>query len=80
LDWILDLLTTYTHDSELQAVTTPSPISTIYKLPQHPINIFQPAVFTSRSLATASNSGYPSVSALKLSLHSILIETDYTDY
>jgi hypothetical protein len=29
LDWRIDLLTTYTHDSELQAVTTPPLISTI---------------------------------------------------
>jgi hypothetical protein len=40
LDWWMDLLTTYTQDSEL-----PPLISTIHKSPQH-----------SRSLATASNS------------------------
>jgi hypothetical protein len=53
----MDLLATYTHDSELQAITAPPLISTIHKSPQHPLSLFQPAVFTSRSLATASNSG-----------------------
>jgi hypothetical protein len=52
----------YTHDSELQAVTTPPLTSTIHKSPQHPLNPFQPAVFISRSLATASNSGDSSAS------------------
>jgi hypothetical protein len=50
------LLTIYTHDSELQAITAPPLIATIHKSPQHPISHFQPAVFTSRSLATAYNS------------------------
>jgi hypothetical protein len=53
----MNLLTTYTHDSELQTITAPPLISTIHKSPQHPLSLFQPAVFTSRSLATASNSG-----------------------
>jgi hypothetical protein len=35
LDWILDLLTTYTHNSELQVITAPSLISTLCKSPQH---------------------------------------------
>jgi hypothetical protein len=57
LDWWMDLLTTYTHDSELQAVTAPPPITTA---PAKPF----PAccVFTSRSLATASDSGDASAS------------------
>jgi hypothetical protein len=46
LNWILDLLTTYTHDSELQAVTAPPLISTIHKPPRHPLSLFQPAVST----------------------------------
>jgi hypothetical protein len=40
----MDLLTTYTHDSELQAVTAPPLISTIHKSPQQLLSIFQPAV------------------------------------
>jgi hypothetical protein len=44
LDWILDLLTTYTHDLELQVITVPLLISTIHKSPQHPLNLFQCAV------------------------------------
>jgi hypothetical protein len=52
----LDLLTTYTHDSELQANITPSLISTIDKSPLHPLSVFPRCCdFTSRSLATASN-------------------------
>jgi hypothetical protein len=43
-DWILDLLTTYTHDSELQTITEPSPISTIHKLLQHTRSLLQTAV------------------------------------
>jgi hypothetical protein len=35
LDWIFDLLTTHTHSSEIQVITTPSLISTLYKSPQH---------------------------------------------
>jgi hypothetical protein len=42
--WWLDLLTTYTHDSELQAITAPPLISTFYKSQQHPLSLFQPAV------------------------------------
>jgi hypothetical protein len=38
----MDLLTTYTHGSELQAVTTP-PLIAIHKSPQHPLSLFQPA-------------------------------------
>jgi hypothetical protein len=36
LYWWMDLLTIYTHDSELQAITAPPLISTIHKPPQHP--------------------------------------------
>jgi hypothetical protein len=42
LDSILDLLATYTHDSELQATTAPMLISTVHKSPQHPLSLFQP--------------------------------------
>jgi hypothetical protein len=34
----MDLLTTYAHDSELQAITAPPLISTIHKSPQHPLS------------------------------------------
>jgi hypothetical protein len=44
IDGVLDLLTTYIHDSELQAITAPSLVSTFYKSPQHTQSIFQPAV------------------------------------
>jgi hypothetical protein len=47
MDWWMNLLTTYTHDSELQAITALSVISTLYKSPQHPLNLFQPAVLSS---------------------------------
>jgi hypothetical protein len=40
----MGLLPTYTHDSELQAVTAPPLISTIHISPQHPPSLFQPAV------------------------------------
>jgi hypothetical protein len=62
LDWWLYLTTTYTHDSELQAITDPPRISTIHKS-KHLLSIFPACcVFTSHSLATASNSGDSSAS------------------
>jgi hypothetical protein len=39
----MNLLITYTHDSELQAITALH-LSTIHKSPQHSLNLFQPAV------------------------------------
>jgi hypothetical protein len=44
MDWILDLLITYTHYSELRAITAPSLIYTLYSSPQRPLSPFQPAV------------------------------------
>jgi hypothetical protein len=44
LNWWMDLLTTYTHNSEPQVITAPSLIPTILKLPKHPLSLFQPAV------------------------------------
>jgi hypothetical protein len=38
LAWILDLLTTYTYNSEIQVITGPLLISTIHKSPQHPLS------------------------------------------
>jgi hypothetical protein len=46
----------YHTDSELQVITAPPLIPKIHKSPQHPLSLFQPAVFTSRYTATASNS------------------------
>jgi hypothetical protein len=60
----MDLLTTYTHDWELQAIKAPPLISKIHRLPQHPLSLFQPTVFTRRSLKTASNDEDFSVSVL----------------
>jgi hypothetical protein len=77
LDWWMDLLTTYTHDSELQAITAPLLISTIHQSPQHPLSLFPACcVFTSRSLVTASNSGDSSASGLKSSLNGGSLPTD----
>jgi hypothetical protein len=54
----MDLLTTYTHHSELQVITELLQISTLYKSSQHSLSLFPACcVFISRSLATASNSG-----------------------
>jgi hypothetical protein len=48
LDWRSDLLTTYTNNSELQAITAPPLISINHKSPQQPLSLFfQPAVSSS---------------------------------
>jgi hypothetical protein len=57
MDWWMDLLTTYIHDSELQVIKAPLLISTIHESPQHPLSLFPACCVNSRSLATASNSG-----------------------
>jgi hypothetical protein len=58
LGWWMNLLNTYTHDTELHAITGPPLIFIIHKSTQHPLSPFPACcVFTSRSLATASNSG-----------------------
>jgi hypothetical protein len=44
LDLWVDLLTTYTHDSEVRVITAPLLISTVHKSTQHPLSIFQPTV------------------------------------
>jgi hypothetical protein len=57
LDRWLDLLTTYTHDPELQAVTVPPQFSAIHISPQHPLSLFPACcVFISCSLAMTLNS------------------------
>jgi hypothetical protein len=75
LNWLLNLLTTYTHESELQGISAP-PLISIHKptehnkSPQHPLSLFPAcSVFISRSLATPSNSGYFQLNALKSSLN-----------
>jgi hypothetical protein len=47
MDWWMDLLITCIRHSELQAITAPPLISTIYKPPQHLLSLFQPAVSSS---------------------------------
>jgi hypothetical protein len=44
IDWILDLLSTYAHHSELHIIITLTLISTLHKSPQYPLSLFQPAV------------------------------------
>jgi hypothetical protein len=59
----MDLLTTYTQHLEVQTITAPPLIPTIHKSPQHTLSSFPACcVFTSRSQATASNSGDSSAS------------------
>jgi hypothetical protein len=63
LDWWMDLPNTYTHHSELQVITAPPLISTLYKSPLHPLTLFPACcVFISRSLPAASNRGDSSAS------------------
>jgi hypothetical protein len=63
MDWILDLVTTRTHHSELQVIAAPLLISTVHRSPQHPLSLFPACcVFKSHSLAMASNSGNSSAS------------------
>jgi hypothetical protein len=61
----MDLLTTFTHDSELHTITALSLIYILYKSLQQPPKLFQRAVF-SWSLATASNSAASSASSARL--------------
>jgi hypothetical protein len=59
LGWRLDLLTTYTHNSGLQAITAPPP--------QHPLTLFPACyIFISRSLATAPNNADSSASQVHI--------------
>jgi hypothetical protein len=63
----MDLLTTYTHDSELQVIKAPPLNSTTRKSPTPPAKPFPACcVFTSRSLTTDSNSGDSSASRPQL--------------
>jgi hypothetical protein len=51
---------------ELQVITAPSLIFTIQKSPVHALSLFQPAVSSSRYLATASNNGDLSASRAQI--------------
>jgi hypothetical protein len=44
MDWWMDLLTTYTHHSELQVITALSLNSTVQKSPEHLLSFLQPTV------------------------------------
>jgi hypothetical protein len=72
----MDVLTTYTRDSELQEITAPPLIFTIHKSPQHPLSLFQPAVpppaAPRQRLLIAKI-----LHALKSSLHRPPYRTDY---
>jgi hypothetical protein len=57
LNWWIDLLTTLPSGSELQVITAPSLIFTLYRSLTHTHTHTACSVFTSRSLETASNSG-----------------------
>jgi hypothetical protein len=64
LNWWMDLLTTYTHDSEVQAITA---------LPQHTLNLFRPAVSSPtvpwQQLLTVE---IPQLHVLRFDLHSLV--------
>jgi hypothetical protein len=61
--WLMDLLTTYTHQTERQVITAPSLNSTLFKSLQHPLSIFPTCcVIINRSLTTAFNIGDSSAS------------------
>jgi hypothetical protein len=78
MDWILDLLTTYTRHSELQVITALSRISTLYKSPQHPLILFCPAVCSPalprQRLLTME---ILQLHALRLYLHNLPYRTSY---
>jgi hypothetical protein len=73
----MDLLTTYTHDLELQAITASPLISTIHKSPQHLLSLLQPAVSSPaipwQQLLTVQ---ILQPHALRSFLHSILYRTE----
>jgi hypothetical protein len=65
----MNLLTTFTHHSELQVITAPPLITTLYKSPQHLLSLFPACcVLTSHFLATAYNSGDSSASRAQVLL------------
>jgi hypothetical protein len=65
----MDLLTTYTHHSEMYVITALPLISILDKSLQHPLSHLPACcVITSRSLAKASNSGDSSASLAQVLL------------
>jgi hypothetical protein len=63
MNWWIDLLTTYTHNSKVKVNTALSLISTLYKSSQHPLSLFAACcIFITRSLSTSSNIGDPTAS------------------
>jgi hypothetical protein len=76
----MDLFVTHTQDSEVQIITAPPLISTLYKSPQHPLSLFPTCcVFINRSLSTASDSGDSSAShAIRFHLHSLPCRTQFS--
>jgi hypothetical protein len=58
--------TYYAHHSKLQVITATPLIPTLYKSPQHSLSRSAAYVFTSRSPATASNSGDSSASCVQV--------------
>jgi hypothetical protein len=75
MNWVLDLLTTCTHHPELHVIIALSLICTLYSSLHHTLIIFQPAVFTSPSLTTASNSGDFSASRTQVISSPTLVQT-----
>jgi hypothetical protein len=66
-DWWMDLLTTFTHDSDLQAIAASTLISTIHKSRQNLRSLFTACcVFTSRSLITTFKSADSSASSAQI--------------
>jgi hypothetical protein len=77
LDWWIDLVITYTHDWELQAITVPPLISTIHKSPQHLLSLFQPAISSlAVPLQRLLTLQIIQLHALRSSLHSLLCRTE----
>ena len=80
MDWITGFIGTrdysavVTRHSQLHVITTLSLISTLYSSPQCPLSLLQSAVFTSRSLATALNSGDSSASRAKVLTSPTLVQ------
>jgi hypothetical protein len=73
------LLTTYTHDSELQIITWPPLILIIHISPQHPLSLFQPPVSSPavpwQRLLTVEILQFQ---ALRFYFHSLSCRTAYT--
>jgi hypothetical protein len=73
----MDLLTTYAHDSELQAITAPSLISPIHKSPAARAKPFSAChVFTIRFLTTFLAVEILQLHALRSSLHRLAYRTE----